>query len=85
MLKADKPKASAGAVDSQSVKAVAPVRGEHGVDVFKQTRGIKRHLLVDTLGFIIALTVTEQNSSLQKFKDSANVLRLSEEMVAIAR
>ena len=38
-------------------KAVA-LRGEHGVDVFKQTRGIKRHLLVDSLGFIIALAVT---------------------------
>ena len=49
--------ASAAAIDSQSVKAVA-LRGEHGVDVFKQTRGIKRHLLVDTLGFVIALAVT---------------------------
>jgi putative transposase len=62
--------ASAAAIDSQSVKAVA-LRGEHGVDVFKQTRGIKRHLLVDTLGFIIALTVT--NASVQD-RDGAKIL-----------
>lgn len=62
--------ASAGLIDSQSVKAVA-LRGEHGVDVFKQTRGIKRHLLVDTLGFVIALTVT--TASVQD-RDGAKVL-----------
>lgn len=39
-----KPETSAAALDSQSVKAVA-LRGDHGVDVFKQTRGIKRHCL----------------------------------------
>jgi putative transposase len=62
--------ASAGAIDSQSVKAVA-LRGDHGVDVHKQTRGIKRHLLVDTLGFLIAMTVT--NASVQD-RDGAKLL-----------
>jgi putative transposase len=62
--------ASAGSVDSQSVKAVA-LRGDHGVDVFKQTRGIKRHLLVDTLGFLIAVVIT--NASVQD-RDGAKLL-----------
>lgn len=62
------PKASAAAIDSQSVKAVA-LRGEHGVDVFKQTRGIKRHLLVDSLDFIIALAVT--NASVPRREGAA--------------
>jgi len=51
-------------------KAVA-LRGEHGVDVFKQTRRIKRQLLVDTLGLLIALTVT--TASVQD-RDGAKLL-----------
>lgn len=49
--------ASAGMLDSQSVKTVE-TRGERGYDAGKKTKGRKRHLLVDTLGLIIAVVVT---------------------------
>ncbi len=49
--------ASAGMFDSQSVKTVE-TRGERGYDAGKKINGRKRHLLVDTLGLIIAVVVT---------------------------
>jgi putative transposase len=51
-LKRD-PQSSAGIVDSQSVKSTA-VGGEHrGYDGGKKVKGRKRHLLVDTEGFVL--------------------------------
>ena len=49
--------ASAAMIDSQSVKATG-VAGERGYDAGKKVNGRKRHLLVDTLGLIIAIVVT---------------------------
>lgn len=49
--------ASAGSMDSQSVKASELAR-ESGHDYAKRTKGRKRHLMVDTEGFPIAVTVT---------------------------
>jgi len=49
--------ASAGMLDSQSVKTVE-TRGERGYDAGKKINGRKRHLLVDTLGLMIAVVVT---------------------------
>ena len=48
---------TAAIVDSQSVKMVDQA-GERGRDNGKQITGRKRHLLVDTLGLILALKVT---------------------------
>jgi len=48
---------SAGCADSQSVKTTA-VPSSRGFDGGKKIMGRKRHILVDTLGLIIALTVT---------------------------
>lgn len=48
---------TAAIVDSQSVK-VADQAGERGVDVGKKINGRKRHILVDTLGMILAVLVT---------------------------
>lgn len=47
---------SLGIIDSQSVKT-SLAGGSRGFDNAKKTKGRKRHIAVDTLGFIIALVV----------------------------
>ena len=49
--------ATAGSLDSQSVKTTA-VPGVRGYDGAKKINGRKRHLLVDTMGLILAVVVT---------------------------
>ncbi len=48
---------TAGCLDSQSVKT-SQVAGIRGYDSGKQVKGRKRHLLVDTLGLVLAVIVT---------------------------
>lgn len=48
---------TAGALDSQSVKTTQ-MRGVRGYDAGKKVTGRKRHLLVDTLGLLLAVLVT---------------------------
>jgi putative transposase len=52
---------SAGSVDSQSIKT-ATQGSAVGFDGGKKVKGRKRHLLVDTLGLIIAVVVTAANT-----------------------
>jgi len=49
--------ASAAIVDSQSAKTTE-TRGERGYDAGKKVNGRKRHILVDTLGLLIAVVIT---------------------------
>ncbi len=55
-------------VDSQSVKTTA-VGGDVGFDAHKQTKGRKRHILVDILGLLLVVVVT--NASVQDANSAA--------------
>jgi len=52
---------SAGSVDSQSIKTATQIT-EVGFDGGKLVKGRKRHVLVDTLGLLIAVVVTAANT-----------------------
>jgi putative transposase len=51
---------SAGIIDSQSVK-ITDRGGIHGYDGAKKVNGRKRHILVDTLGLLLTVTVHAAN------------------------
>lgn len=50
-------KPTAAVIDSQSTR-ISPQGGTSGYDAGKKVKGRKRHLVVDTLGLLLAVTVT---------------------------
>ena len=52
-----------GIIDAQSVKNTLVSSEERGFDAGKKIKGIKRHIIVDTLGLVLAIVI--QSASLQ--------------------
>ena len=64
---------SVGIIDSQSVKAINVCQGDIGYDGGKKTKGRKRHIVVDTLGLILAVVI--QPANIHDSKGAIEVLR----------
>lgn len=65
-----KERPTAGSIDSQSIKSTC-VAGVRGYEAFKRVVGRKRHIVVDTLGLVLAVCITPANVS-----DTAGAVQL---------
>jgi len=63
-----------GIIDAQSVKTTLVAGEARGFDAGKKVKGRKRHLIVDTLGLILAVVI--QNASTQDRDGAGEVIKL---------
>lgn len=61
-----------GIIDAQSVKNTLVSSQDKGFDAGKKIKGIKRHIIVDTLGLILAVVI--QSASVQDRDGAADVI-----------
>ena len=61
-----------GIIDAQSVKSTFVSSQEKGFDAGKKIKGIKRHIIVDTLGLILAVVI--QSASVQDRDGAVSVI-----------
>ncbi len=71
-LHGKKEEPTAGIIDSQSVKNTLVSCQEKGFDARKKIKGIKRHIIVDTLGLILAVVI--QSASVQDRDGAVDVV-----------
>jgi putative transposase len=67
---------SVGIIDAQSVKSTLVSSEDKGFDAGKKIKGIKRHIIVDTLGLILAVVI--QSASVQ---DRDGAIRVIDKLV----
>lgn len=63
---------SVGIIDAQSVKSTLVSSENKGFDAGKKIKGIKRHIIVDTLGLILAVVI--QSASIQDRDGAISVI-----------
>ena len=63
---------SVGIIDAQSVKSTLVSSEDKGFDAGKKIKGIKRHIIVDTLGLILAVVI--QGASVQDRDGAISVI-----------
>jgi putative transposase len=63
---------TAGIIDAQSVKSILVSSQDKGFDAGKKIKGIKRHIIVDTLGLILAVVI--QSASVQDRDGAVSVI-----------
>lgn len=68
---------SVGIIDAQSVKNTLVSCENKGFDAGKKIKGIKRHIIVDTLGLILAIVI--QNASVQDRDGAQSVIEKMKE------
>lgn len=77
VMKGRKEEPTAGIIDAQSVKNTLVSSQNKGFDAGKKIKGIKRHIIVDTFGLILAVVI--QSASVQDRDGAVDVVnKLSE-------